>query len=381
MASKPAEFAQWAIRARLESQVNRVIPLDPFFDKMRYIQRASIRFPSWLANKNSPNLCILPAGYQKWVEKLISKLSRNPTYSLSGDEDPDLPSFLRPLLHICERQTRLSALGRQHTEMDIRAVIDSLVIYTYEAEQMRTLRYSAEQTLKLPFIRTKNFDVATITADGVHSLEITDLDLNEEYKFCEIVSAIKGVGAKTPTALSLVHCVTEYKRTGSGVNGAMMGMVSALYQKRVLGLDHFVFGIYQCRTEFIRIVAAAWQDNKIKVYEVGSYSLKCPVQVIQFYFVLREIKRLGYEYADEVKSSNFALLQLFKEDPPGDIWARDDLSAIPETTDESDAQEKYGESSGHTDISVTASIIKGPQTSTKSNKQRTQSWYIQTQVS
>ncbi|KAG8697978.1 hypothetical protein FRC11_014714, partial [Ceratobasidium sp. 423] len=141
---------------------------------------------------------------------------------------------------------------------------------------------------------------------------------------------------------SLVHCVSEYKREGSGANQAMMGIVSAMYQKKLLGLKQFVFGIFQLQSGFIDVVAAAWQNDRITIYKVGCYSLSSSTRLIEFYLALQGINQLARVYSDALKNSGRALADSFRINPPKDVWANDPLATIREVPGESNSQEQRG---------------------------------------
>ncbi|KAF8716651.1 hypothetical protein RHS02_09846, partial [Rhizoctonia solani] len=352
LACKPEDFKKWAsiVKLQLEPSISFVIPPDPCFQAIRRIQSASVCLPSWLGDETSSRISHLPSVYRNLLERVRS-LIKTDICSLDKNDIPDLPSALPIILQICNHQARLRAAGKQHSEMDIRIGIDALMLYSCDMEEGHPLTYNTEQTLKLPSAATEAFDVTGTTADGVHTLDIPNLRVYLNLEFRKLTSAIKEVHLIPPATFAMIHCVTEYKREGSGVNQVMMGMVSGLYQKKILGLKQLVFGIYQCGTDFVEVVSATWHNSMIKTYLVGSYSFHCPLQMIQFYLVLRQIKHLGSEYADELTKSDGILLRAFRENPPKNVWDRSNLPTVPETPEESNIQGGHGGPSGKTELS------------------------------
>ncbi|KAJ1301856.1 hypothetical protein OPQ81_009083 [Rhizoctonia solani] len=122
-----------------------------------------------------------------------------------------------------------------------------------------------------------------------------------------------------------------------------MGIISALYQKRVLGLEQFVFGVFQLQTDFIDVVVGAWQNGKATIYRLGRYSLGSPPHMVEFYLTLRGINRLASEYTTELTNLGHAIGERFRIKPPKSVWAKntgEPMKTIHEAPGESSNQEQ-----------------------------------------
>lgn len=73
-------------------------------------------------------------------------------------------------------------------------------------------------------------------------------------------------GSTAAVELFLLHFVSEYKRKEIGKNQTLMGLSTALYQRRTLGCEnHFVFGaIHHSQTQ-LQVVAATWKTGMVRL--------------------------------------------------------------------------------------------------------------------
>ncbi|KDN41904.1 hypothetical protein RSAG8_07121, partial [Rhizoctonia solani AG-8 WAC10335] len=202
-------------------------------------------------------------------------------------------------------------------------------------------RFSTEQELKLPKAPFGNFDVTKTKSDGVLYLEVPNYTPYCASAGMQIASS--AFVPDIPTHLKVVHCVAEFKRDISGVNQTMMGMVSGLYQKRVLGVpEQFTFGMFRFQKVFLQIVAGVWQaDERIHIYQIGQYSMMDPVQTLQFYLALRAIERLASSYRDQLRASERRLATHIWANPPAAEWLPVRMESIMEHPNEFDGQAQH----------------------------------------
>ncbi|KAJ1309328.1 hypothetical protein OPQ81_004989 [Rhizoctonia solani] len=203
------------------------------------------------------------------------------------------------------------------TEMDMRVGIDNIISHIYGVEDNEHAEYWTERNLKLP--ANCSFNIAATTIDGFSFFILSD----------------------HPTyGLLVVHCVVEYKRSSSGVNQAMMGLVSGLYQRKALDQrDHFVFGMFQDDRDIVTVVAAIWRkdDPEIQVYTIGQYLLGSLMATVQLYFILRAIKDLARMYQEDIEKSWWGLNRAALARAPKVEWVRKPMRSIPENAGDSEA--------------------------------------------
>ncbi|KEP52541.1 putative lactonase domain protein [Rhizoctonia solani 123E] len=347
LATKP-EFDDWARELKLEKHIERNLTDTPIFSAIKTIQSHSKIFPPWVRDKRSNNYSFIPPAYQKWKDVLCSSLQADDEYTFvdGGEADSAFPFAIGIIVQLCHHQDRLASVNRTSLDSntDIHFILDSLMMHSCDGDGDEFLVYSTEQKLRLPATSSTKANVVTTTADGVSSLDIIEFDpytIHIDYR--ESMSAFS---TKNPTLhLILVHCVVEYKRLGVGENQMKMGMVSALYQKKVLGIhNQFVFGIFQFNKDGLQVVAGIWEADTIKLYNVGKYSLRHPGSLVELYLVLRGMKRLAADYRKELLNSSKTLRGVFKTNPPVNEWATRDTNTIHELPEETDDEPQHGDS-------------------------------------
>ncbi|KAJ1299565.1 hypothetical protein OPQ81_011972 [Rhizoctonia solani] len=315
-------FRAWARAVNLNPNIWETIPADDVFEPIRKIQSASTKYPLWLTDENSPQLKYIPRKF-------------HPSYA--EDEDRDLCAAILIILQSHHHHKAALAFPGDPTEMDMRIGIDNIISHIYDVEDTNYIGYWTERDLKLPSNHSSN--IATTTTDGFSFFISPDYDTYARMpQMIEAVTACSAPGASKD--LIVVHCVVEYKRTSSGANQAMMGLVSGLYQRKALDQrDHFVFGIFQDDRDLISVVAAIWRkdDPDIQVYLIGKYSLRNPIAAVQFYFVLRGIKDIARTYNEEIDKSWKALTRAVIAGAPKAVWVRKPMASIQENARNSEA--------------------------------------------
>ncbi|ELU44139.1 hypothetical protein AG1IA_01831 [Rhizoctonia solani AG-1 IA] len=362
LAGKDNHFGDWASAVKLNLHVHDQLPSDSFFDPIRDLLEQSKRFPRWLTNK-SPELCYIASGYRTLRDRLCTYLLSSITgqnfrqYTLH-DSDPELCAAMGTIFQLCYHTTKLHT-NENSTEMDGRFFIDGLIAHVCESDGTAYMKY------KLPKTRLENVNVPAMIADGVTYIDIPNFEPYDTSPPLREAASALGSKAFSKT-LQLVNCVVEYKRDTDGAHQAMMGIVSGLYQQRAFrNVRQFVFGISQNNASTLNVVVATWQgDNvsgaacaepglpisQIKVYNVGSYSLAHPATAVQFYLVLREIKRRAKSDHDCLIACSNALAVDIIDFPPQKWWATKALPNTreqpPETQDELHPTTGQGRQSG-----------------------------------
>ncbi|KDN32966.1 hypothetical protein RSAG8_13945, partial [Rhizoctonia solani AG-8 WAC10335] len=302
LATKLEEFNAWAQKAKLDPVIKTTLPNTVIFNPIRDLQAASTTIPE------SPEFGFIPPTLLKWKDALCSTLQQSGSkYSTShsANDDPDLPYVVNSIFRLCRNheiaRLPINANGSEN-EAGIRSPLDNFFMNICQIDSPR-FRYHVEQKLKLPACMTSKAKVTMTKADGVLSVPIPGFgpyDLSPELR----AAASAFVGTPEPPILMLVHCVVEFKRTDNGENQTKMGIASALYQKKVLGIEsQFAFGIFQIQTDFLRVVVARWVGGKIRIYSVGTYSLRSPMSLLELYFVILGIRQLATTYEEELFQS------------------------------------------------------------------------------
>ncbi|CAE6486803.1 unnamed protein product [Rhizoctonia solani] len=358
LAAKTDMFEEWASVVKVQLAIETELPDTAIFEVIKTLQGDSLKFPDWLKNPKSKNWRLPPA-YNKCKDKICSKLkkvdkSTRQKYSFTGggESNAGFPFAMGIITQLCHHQERVESNATRvglTSETDLRFLLDGLIMHGCDGDGDEFLIYSTEQKLKLPEIKpskiSEKVNVVTTTADGVTSLDINDF---EPYDL--LVSrrpAMSSFSTKYPThRLILVHCVVEYEREGMGENQMKMGIVSALYQKRVLGIQQqFAFGIFQFSGVGLQVVAGIWEGDIIKLYQIGEYSLQDHVSLIEFHLLLLGMKRLAAEYKQQLMDSSDTLLSALKAKPPTHRWATPETrgtGTIPETPEEQDHPPQHG---------------------------------------
>ncbi|KDN49673.1 hypothetical protein RSAG8_01738, partial [Rhizoctonia solani AG-8 WAC10335] len=326
LADSPEDFLRWARGVQLDTTIWQDLPTDACFEPIRELQRASNTFPHWLTKRESPQFQFLPEKYLDSRDDLCSAVTVE--FELGGaiatdDDDLRLSAAIPIIFQTYHHHKVATKFPGQPTEMDMRIGIDGLVAHIHDTDinETRPSRYWAERGLKLPR-SSSDINITTTTTDGFSFLIFPKFLAYDSIR--EVKRALASYSTAEYKELIVTHCVWEYKRTDSGRNKAMMGLVSALYQRKGLDMrDQFVFGVFQDDTHCLQVVAAIWQKDypQIKVYKVGEYSLT-PMTAVQLYLVLRAIKQLSYKYHEDIQNSEASFYRAVRVKGLTNEWAQ-----------------------------------------------------------
>lgn len=146
-----------------------------------------------------------------------------------------------------------------------------------------------------------------------------------------------------PDEFLVLHMVNEYKLDTLGQNQVLMGLATALYQRRVLGFeDHFVFGTIHFDKVRLRAVAATWEKGKvwasargrrhsdlflcqIEVYKLKEFDMRDPVSMIQYYLLVRAINAIALRYCSAIRGKLLDRVPITVKDP----WTPRGVSSPP----------------------------------------------------
>ncbi|KAJ1300534.1 hypothetical protein OPQ81_002190 [Rhizoctonia solani] len=340
LAANPRNFRIWARAVNLNPNIWENIPADDVFEPIRKLQAASAKYPLWLTNENSPQFKYIPKKYYRERDVLCYEakvdIDTNAA-SYAEDEDQDLCAAIPMIFQSYHHHLAVLDFPDHATEMDMRVGMDNIISHIYDVEDTKYAEYWMEHNLKLP--ANRSFNIAATTTDG---FSFFILDKHPTYgrtpQVRRAMTAYGGTGGSKN--LLVVHCVVEYKRSSSGANQAMMGLVSGLYQRKALDQrDHFVFGMFQYDTDSFTVVAAIWRkdDPEIQVYTIGEYSLESPITTVQLYLVLRGIKDLARTYHEEIEKSWKALSRTVSIVAPKVEWVRKPMGSTRENAGDSKA--------------------------------------------
>ncbi|CAE6517088.1 unnamed protein product [Rhizoctonia solani] len=323
LVTSATELEDWARSIKLDLVIKTVVPDAAVFNPIRDIQAAATTIPIWLKNPDSPEFGYVFPVLLEWKDILCSTLQQSGSrYSPSHSKDLDFPQAVQVILRACYHQeVVLKTFGLQ-SERSTRAYIDGLMDRSCEAVN-DLVWYSTDRMLRLP-VPTSKLDrirVSTITTSGGIFLPVPNFrpyELSPEFRTAASALADPPETSK----LMFIHWVTQYKRMGSSENRMKMAMASALQQKKALGLpDQFVFGVFQFDSDFLQVNAGRWIDDEIKIYKIGTYTLKSPASLVEFQLVVRRVNQLAPVYRDQLMEVAPALQRAIENKAPVDEWA------------------------------------------------------------
>ncbi|KAJ1300536.1 hypothetical protein OPQ81_002192 [Rhizoctonia solani] len=350
--ANPTCFWNWARAVNLNPNIWENIPADDVFEPIRKLQAASAKYPLWLTNENSPQFKYIPKKYYRERDVLCYEakvdIDTNAA-SYAEDEDQDLCAAIPMIFQSYHQHRAALALPDHATEMGMRISIDNMMSHIYNGNETGNVGYWMERALKLP--NNPSFSIATTTTDGFSFFILRHYPIYTKMsKLQEAMAAYPG--AWTSVDMLVVHCIVDYDPTSGGANQGMMGLVSGLYQRKVLNQrDHFVFGVFQDNRSFVKVTAAIWRkdDPEIQVYLIGEYSLRCSIAIVQLYLVLRGIKDLARTYHDAIEKSNNALARTLLVSVPTGVWAPRPME---------DLEEDSGDSEGSNDVDELDQVVE-----------------------
>lgn len=294
-------FRSWAQAVGLRHRDGDVIyNTDELPHRLKKLVEDSKRFPSWLRDKNAPQLLSIPENFEMELASIRQNLGVG--WTVTEENDPlntELAGSLCAILAILANEV---ANARETilkpTEADKRRAVDNLMAlvwqYTYQG-----FRYSQECTLQLP-------QQALVHSTQADSVVFISIENDRPIMTLGVERACSVLPESVPRGfLRVLHWALEYKRNyGTEVvctRQVLFAMVAGVYQRRAFGFpSDFVFGTVHKPGESLEILAATWAGDpqEVRVYKVATFRLLDPIQMFHFYLFMREARKLAREYAN-----------------------------------------------------------------------------------
>ncbi|QRV77448.1 hypothetical protein RhiJN_05463 [Ceratobasidium sp. AG-Ba] len=300
----PSLFQQWTDAVHLIQDIQTIDRNDILLKPLCDILESAKLIPRWLVRAESSQLASSQQ-FRSEIELLCADIEEDATLPLErrdfqphDQNDTELQSAINPILSACRITKRLlENLNPRPNEADLRTPVDALMQFLHNIEETN-IHHSHECLLKVPEVPPP-VRIASVKPDAADMILFPTLrgydSVTGPQLSCHYLSS-------QPLTLLVVHCVTEYKSLDAkGDCQALVAIVSAMYQRLALGFDkHLIFGIIHSYGVDYRVVAAVWRDDKINIYHLGSFHLQVPPSALRFYLLMREIRKLGNEYREEI---------------------------------------------------------------------------------
>ncbi|KAG8737410.1 hypothetical protein FRC11_002066, partial [Ceratobasidium sp. 423] len=280
IAQNPQQFFDWAALVNLDPNPLDGERLPEFLQKQL---EDSKLVPSWMSNAETPQYKSLRQFYKRKVDLLATDapVQLKPCSSdqeLTHQELSDeLGRALPIILRVASQRTYFNRFKPRPTEADRRRPMDHL-------------------------------------NDHVWQIEGDQLDFPQ--KMGQACCSI----AYPDTYASALHWVNEFERESgeeTSKRRVWMAMVSGLYQRRALGFkDHYVYGTAHYSSGELTVFAGAWNDKaskgeilskdaKIILYDLGTFFVGYPTDMVRLYLLMRLARGLGLEYQRSLEEIEF----------------------------------------------------------------------------
>ncbi|KAG8706055.1 hypothetical protein FRC08_001303 [Ceratobasidium sp. 394] len=273
------KFNVWAKEVPAVYRLHTKVPSAPVADMVDLSQR----LPGWVFDKVSliDPVCFgfehLPKTQDSSEYKMFEKLYPREVRDLSipsmelkhttfdSSVSTDLVHAMPHIVHVVRRHIALRERQSSFNETDLRQPLDRLACHVWEPSEgdgTGIFHFRSECLLKLP--RTDTFPISRAAVGSVSFI----LDSRSEYTLMKVLPATaEGMSCMVNSAdsLALVHWVMEYKGEISKLEEVgrqvYYGMVSGLWQRRILGrMDDCVFGTAHAGS-FVAVYAARWEKR------------------------------------------------------------------------------------------------------------------------
>ncbi|QRV92280.1 hypothetical protein RhiJN_20298 [Ceratobasidium sp. AG-Ba] len=297
-------FQQWSDAVHLIHEIKSIDQNDILLKPICDVLESAKLIPRWLFHAE-PSQLASTEHYRSEIELLCADIEEDAAlppeqrdFQPHDHDDTELQVAINHILSASRITKRLlETINPRPNKADLRTPIDALMQFLHNIEDTNIL-HSHECLLKVPEVPPP-FGIASVKPDAADVMlfptlrgydSITGLQLSCHYS------------SSPPPTLLVVHCVTKYKPLDAkGDRQALVAIVSAMYQRLALGFDkHFIFGIIHNYGVDYRVVGAIWQGEKINIYHLGIFHLQLPGSALRFYLLMREIRKLGKNYREEI---------------------------------------------------------------------------------
>ncbi|KAF8600398.1 hypothetical protein BDV93DRAFT_559375 [Ceratobasidium sp. AG-I] len=329
LANDEDSFRLWAAAVDL-TLCSTLLPLP---NEMQTLLGETLILPTWLA----ANIDLLRASMPAHT-----KLQDNNANQYLHVAMPDI---IKSSIDI--QEFSLDRHKLEYCEADFRRPINNLIELAWapsREEKTDWMFVLLDRMLSLPDTRNTNtnlpFLCATTTPDSVSCIRLKRTIL--------LLLPIYSSFPKPISTPLLPHCIAEYQAPGIAgdisIRQVQLGMVSALYQRRAMGLlKHFVFGISHESGFLVRMFAARWEPGtnngddpqsvpssrqagellnarnapqlegscaqdpgthiRICVYALDVFDLSNPYEALRFYLLLRATMTLAERYKNDIEAN------------------------------------------------------------------------------
>ncbi|KAG9081694.1 hypothetical protein FRC06_005438 [Ceratobasidium sp. 370] len=300
-------FTTWAEAAKLLPPDGRPLP-----DVLQELIATSKVVPSWIYEPQASQYDHGRRMFTPQIEVLAA--SEDESFTTSGDQglSEDVECSLVPIFEVIKHTERLQQqLDIRPKDADRRVSVDHLVSHLWNYSGGGDLMHRTECAVQLPVV--DHPVVAEARPDSAVFFQ-----LNSSNLFGISKQASQACSSFVPRSSGswkyVLHWVIEYKggrHTEPSKRQAWMGMASGLYQRRSLGFkDHFVFGAAHHSDTSLAVFAGGWLDDtappaaastsrpeeKIAIYTLGTFDMASTSDILQYYLLMRDTRRLALQY-------------------------------------------------------------------------------------
>ncbi|QRV93411.1 hypothetical protein RhiJN_21429 [Ceratobasidium sp. AG-Ba] len=270
---------------------------------LRDILTKARRIPKWMSNLKSPELAHAAEYRHDETRRVCAVIEwhmgqSSSAFDMHDQGDDQLKAAICDITRVSRSVKQALWDSEPPNEMELRTHVDSLMNVIYP-DDGGAIVHRLQRSLKLPKAGVTPA-ISSIQPDALDVIRLPEIRAYGEDN-CVELSCYSG--SKVPRVLHIVHCVTEYESLGvDGERQTLMGIASAMHHRLALGFDdQLVFGIIHTKIADFRVVAAAWQEGQIVVYNLDRFKLQVPIEALRFYLLIREIKRIGLGYCDAIE--------------------------------------------------------------------------------
>ncbi|CUA75544.1 hypothetical protein RSOLAG22IIIB_05942 [Rhizoctonia solani] len=315
VAQETERFDQWAMSVKLDPEPLGGEKLPEFLRKQVEDSRL---VPAWIFKANAPEYKHIRRFFPEKIIELTEEAEAlgqllqcsSPDQELSDELKYALPDIFR----VASQHFYFQLFVPRPTETDRRRPMDQLNDHAWQLEGGTDFLHRIKCPVQLP--HSADFSFSAARADSAIFLR-PNITYPDAYN-------------------DVLHWANQFRRGSNEMTSkrqVWMTMVSGLYQRRALGFDdHYVYGTAHHSQTQLTIYAGAWDnkisqdgklsiDAKIILYELCTLDVLSPVDMVQFYLLMRLARHLALQYKDLPEKINFSRLLISLQTDEGlDSW-------------------------------------------------------------